>query len=165
MKHRRNRLSGQSGARWVLGAAVAGALFASRPLLAEPVAPPEMAAAAATKAPLTDHQKSVHVLNRLGFGARPGDVERVESMGYERYIQAQLHPETIDDSIADKAVAQFDSLRTSPKHLTVEYWHDVVQFVQDQMKEGNADELKLKYGVDVKKMYGAGAAARRQSPH
>jgi len=39
--------------------------------------------------------KALHVLNRLGFGPRPGDVERVNAMGVENYIHQQLFPETL----------------------------------------------------------------------
>jgi uncharacterized protein (DUF1800 family) len=35
---------------------------------------------------------AVHILNRLGYGARPGDVDRVLSMGLDRYIARQLDP-------------------------------------------------------------------------
>jgi uncharacterized protein (DUF1800 family) len=44
---------------------------------------------------LTSEQQAVHVLNRLGYGPRPGDIERVAQMGVQRYIDSQLHPETI----------------------------------------------------------------------
>ena len=33
---------------------------------------------------------AVHVLNRIGFGPRPGDIERILGMGLDRYIQGQL---------------------------------------------------------------------------
>ncbi|GAB3430570.1 DUF1800 domain-containing protein [Massilia solisilvae] len=46
-------------------------------------------------AALTPDQQALHVLNRLGYGPRPGDVERVTQMGVQRYIDAQLHPESI----------------------------------------------------------------------
>ena len=42
---------------------------------------------------LTEDQKIIHVLNRLGFGPRPGDVARVQSMGIRQYIEQQLRPE------------------------------------------------------------------------
>ena len=38
------------------------------------------------------------MLNRIGFGARPGDVERVQQMGLAAYIEQQLHPERIADA-------------------------------------------------------------------
>ncbi|MFZ0678118.1 DUF1800 family protein, partial [Candidatus Binatus sp.] len=37
----------------------------------------------------------LHVLNRLAFGPRPGDFEHVSATGPERYVQEQLHPESI----------------------------------------------------------------------
>src|SRR5437899_8284805 len=42
-----------------------------------------------------DDRAVSHVLNRIAFGARPGDVERVRTMGIDRYIDLQLHPERI----------------------------------------------------------------------
>jgi uncharacterized protein (DUF1800 family) len=46
-------------------------------------------------APLAPGQQAVHVLNRLAFGPRPGDVERVQRMGVQQYIDEQLHPDSI----------------------------------------------------------------------
>ena len=53
---------------------------------------------------LTEDQKILHVLNRLGFGARPGDLERVKKIGLDKYIDQQLNPSTIDDSVAEAKV-------------------------------------------------------------
>ena len=39
--------------------------------------------------------EAVHVLNRMAFGPRPGDVQLVMNMGVDRYIDEQLHPDTI----------------------------------------------------------------------
>src|ERR1044072_2976405 len=50
---------------------------------------------------LTEEQRIVHVLNRLAFGARPGDIERVRKMGLEKYIEQQLHPSKIDESLLE----------------------------------------------------------------
>ena len=44
---------------------------------------------------LTLQQQASHVLNRLGFGPRPGDLERVLQMGVGRYIDAQLDPASV----------------------------------------------------------------------
>lgn len=40
-------------------------------------------------------QQAAHVLNRLAFGPKPGDIERVTQMGVRRYIDEQLHPEAL----------------------------------------------------------------------
>ncbi len=47
---------------------------------------------------LTEDQAILHALNRLGYGPRPGDVQRVKQMGLGKWIDQQLHPESIDDS-------------------------------------------------------------------
>lgn len=49
----------------------------------------------ARSAPLTQEQQAVHVLNRLAYGPKPGDIERVSQMGVQRYIDSQLNPATI----------------------------------------------------------------------
>ncbi|NDJ52167.1 MAG: DUF1800 domain-containing protein [Chloroflexi bacterium] len=40
-----------------------------------------------------------HLLNRISYGPRPGDVARVAEVGIEATIEQQLNPETIDDSL------------------------------------------------------------------
>ena len=44
-----------------------------------------------------DEKAIVHVLNRIGFGPRPGDVERIQRIGLRQYIDQQLHPERVPD--------------------------------------------------------------------
>jgi uncharacterized protein (DUF1800 family) len=51
--------------------------------------------AAATAAAADDSAAALHVLNRLGFGPAPGDVERVQKLGVDAYIDEQLRPERI----------------------------------------------------------------------
>ncbi len=47
---------------------------------------------------LNKEQQALHVVERLTFGARPGDVERVRRMGVEKWIDEQLHPERIAEN-------------------------------------------------------------------
>src|SRR3954464_2894457 len=42
----------------------------------------------------------VHVLNRLTFGPRPGDVQQVRMIGVDKWIDQQLHPERIAENPA-----------------------------------------------------------------
>jgi uncharacterized protein (DUF1800 family) len=51
--------------------------------------------AADTPAVLTPSQAAAHVLNRIAYGPKPGDIERVTQMGVQRYIDSQLRPEAI----------------------------------------------------------------------
>jgi uncharacterized protein (DUF1800 family) len=70
---------------------------------------------------LSEGQRVLHVLNRLGFGARPGDVERVRAMGIERYVEQQLHPEKIDDAAAEAKVKNLSALQLSTPELFAKY--------------------------------------------
>lgn len=70
---------------------------------------------------LTDEQRIVHVLNRLGFGARPGDVERVKALGLENYINQQLNPEKIADSVAENKVRDLSVLNMTTAELYEKY--------------------------------------------
>src|SRR2546422_11189870 len=47
---------------------------------------------------LTPDEAIAHALNRLGFGPRPGDIERVKQMSLEKYIEQQLNPSAIADT-------------------------------------------------------------------
>src|ERR1051326_3988205 len=66
---------------------------------------------------LTEDQRILHVLNRLGFGARPGDVERVKAMGLDNYINQQLSPEKISDSAAESKLAELTTLNMTTAEL------------------------------------------------
>src|SRR5262245_50517224 len=51
-----------------------------------------------------------HVINRLGFGAAPGEYRRVAALGVDAFLDEQLHPERIDDKRCDRKLAQIESL-------------------------------------------------------
>ena len=65
-----------------------------------------------------DPQKqALHALNRLTFGPRRGDVERVTAMGVDKWIDLQLHPEKIDDGSVEVRLASLRTLRMDTKEL------------------------------------------------
>lgn len=70
---------------------------------------------------LSDEQRILHVLNRLGFGARPGDLERVKTIGIERYIEQQLNPGKISDALAETKVRDLPTLSMSTAQLYEKY--------------------------------------------
>ena len=53
--------------------------------------------AAPPPAAMTEREKALHVLNRLAFGPRPGEVDRVLRTGVRSWIEAQLAPEKLPD--------------------------------------------------------------------
>lgn len=54
--------------------------------------------------PLGPNEMAVHVLNRLAFGPRPGQVAEVAQTGWRKWVEKQLHPESIDDSATEQLV-------------------------------------------------------------
>jgi len=66
---------------------------------------------------LTEDQAVMHALNRLGYGPRPGDVERIRAMGLDKWVEQQLHPESIDDAALDERLGQYSTLKMSSKKL------------------------------------------------
>jgi uncharacterized protein (DUF1800 family) len=66
--------------------------------------------------------KILHAINRLSFGPRPGDVERLQSLGVKQYIQEQLHPELLPlpTSLKNK-LDSLSSLRLNTTQLAAEY--------------------------------------------
>ncbi|HEX8338528.1 MAG TPA: DUF1800 family protein, partial [Pyrinomonadaceae bacterium] len=81
----------------------------------------QTAAAKAGPQRLTEEQRVVHVLNRLAFGARPGEVERVRRLGLEAYIEQQLNPSKLDDSALEARLRDFPTLGMSNGELLAKY--------------------------------------------
>ena len=87
----------------------------------------------------------LHVLNRLGFGPRPGDFERVSAIGPERYVQEQLRPESIaiPGDLSDR-VNEYRTLHMSPIALFVEYQRPIMQARKDAKAESGGDKTAIK---------------------
>ncbi len=69
-----------------------------------------------------DDRTIVHVLNRLGFGAVPGDIERVRQMGLDKYIDKQLRPDDVPDTGMSARLAGLDTLSMSSRELAEEFF-------------------------------------------
>src|SRR6266566_2985904 len=59
---------------------------------------------------LTPHDSALHALNRLAYGPRPGDVDRVAAAGVARWIERQLDPDAIDDPALGQRERRFTIL-------------------------------------------------------
>jgi uncharacterized protein (DUF1800 family) len=69
-----------------------------------------------------DEKTIVHVLNRIAFGAAPGDVEHVRSIGLANYIDQQLNPSRIPDEEVRGRLAAFSTLEMSTAQLARDYY-------------------------------------------
>lgn len=85
----------------------------------------------------SDAQTVRHVLNRITFGPRPGDVERVQQMGIERFIDEQLHPERIPDNGIASRLAGFETLRLSSREIAQGYEIPAIQARRERQTQAD----------------------------
>lgn len=70
---------------------------------------------------LTADEAIQHALNRLAYGPRPGDVERIKQMGLSKWIDQQLNPKSIDDHAVEARLNAYPTLKMSTAQLLAEY--------------------------------------------
>ncbi len=63
----------------------------------------------------------LHALNRLTYGPRPGDVERIRAMGLQKWIDQQLTPSGIDNSAMERRLASLETLTLDAKTIQRDY--------------------------------------------
>ncbi len=85
-----------------------------------------------------DETAIVHVLNRVAFGPRPDDVERVRRIGLQRYIDEQLHPDRVDDRGAAGRLASLPTLRLSSRQIARQFEQPLLD-ARRQKKADNAN--------------------------
>jgi len=82
--------------------------------------------------PLDSDTQILQLLNRITFGPRPGDVERVRQMGIGAFLEQQLRSESLNDAAAEAKVASLPTLSMSSKVLA--------QNIQEMMAERRAKQ-------------------------
>jgi uncharacterized protein (DUF1800 family) len=70
---------------------------------------------------LSADQAILHALNRLAYGPRPGDVERVRQIGLAKWIDQQLNPSSIDDKAVEARLEAYPTLRMASANLIAQY--------------------------------------------
>ena len=70
---------------------------------------------------LSPDEAILHALNRLAYGPRPGDVERVRQVGLAKWIDQQLNPNSIDDKALEARLENYPTLKMSSAKLIEEY--------------------------------------------
>ncbi len=112
---------------------------------------------------LSKDQQAIHVLNRLTFGPRPGDVDEIKKLGVEKWIDLQLHPEKIaENPVLETKLAPLETLRMQPGEVMAQYKPPQVfrrsplteLLSPDQMRRiniGGTDTLSVLNGLDAEK--------------
>ncbi|MEO8370226.1 MAG: DUF1800 domain-containing protein [Candidatus Solibacter sp.] len=123
---------------------------------------------------LAADQKILQALNRLTFGPRPGDAQAVKALGLKKWIDRQLHPESIPENpILEEKLKTLETLRMSGPELVSNYptpqmvrqmVNGQLPFPTDPDRKRMLTKLMEKYEERQKAGAGAGADAAKPSP-
>ncbi len=94
----------------------------------------------AASAKLTEQQKVIHLLDRITFGSRPGDIEAVQKVGWERYLEQQMQPANIADDALAQRLQPLATLTMSSEEIAKVYDPppQVLQQLRDKFEKENA---------------------------
>ena len=91
----------------------------------------------AQSADLLPDEQIQQVLNRLTFGARAGDADKVRATGIDKWIDAQLHPERIPDPRVDSVMSNYRVYALGTSEIIHDY--GLAQQLQRQIKKSTSD--------------------------
>ena len=90
-----------------------------------------------------EHKRALHALERLTFGPRPGDAERVTAMGVDKWIDLQLHPDKISDGALDARLAPFRTLKMDTREIVENFPNEqMIKAVMDGKRPMPSDPVK-----------------------
>jgi uncharacterized protein (DUF1800 family) len=101
----------------VLAGCLILSLVQQPPLLLAEASPTGHSKHAPAVPPLTEEERATHALNRLTFGPRPGDLDRVQAIGVKKWIEMQLNPEQMDDSLLEARLQSFPAMHLGQPDL------------------------------------------------
>ena len=107
---------------------------------------------------LSPRDSALHALNRVAYGPRPGDVERVAAMGALRWIDQQLDPDRLDDRALAAREATFPLLAMSRQDLARTYL-DAQRARRERQRAAGADSMRQ--GADAADQTPEALRARR----
>ncbi|MBI1967519.1 MAG: DUF1800 domain-containing protein [Gemmatimonadetes bacterium] len=95
---------------------------------------------------LAARDSALHVLNRLAYGPRPGEVERIARMGVLRWIEQQLAPERIPNPVLARREREFKLLDYDAPDLARRYAAAVAERVRRQQASTADDTMPPRRG-------------------
>jgi uncharacterized protein (DUF1800 family) len=92
-------------------------------------------------------QQIIQALNRLTFGARPGDAAKVRAIGLDKWIDQQLDPEKINDDAMNAFISRYSALNADQNDLLKQYAEQ--QRERREIKRDRADTSKTMTADDI----------------
>jgi len=80
----------------------------------------------------------LHLLNRVTFGARTADLDRVRSIGVAAFLDEQLHPERITDAAVEARLAAVSTATIVPRTFALDYYKPMVTARQELAAQARA---------------------------
>ena len=111
-----------------------------------------------------DDKSILHVLNRTGFGPRPGDLERVRQEGLASYIDRQLRPEKIEDGDVERRLAPLETLRLTPRELADDYFEPAIRARREKAASAAAPERMMEDSAPARTPMQTEAARKAREP-
>jgi uncharacterized protein (DUF1800 family) len=91
-------------------------------------------------------QQIIQALNRLTFGAKPGDILKVRAIGLDKWIDQQLEPEKINDDAMNVFVANYSAINQNQNDLLGQYADQ--QRARQQVRRERADTTRAMSAAD-----------------
>ena len=103
---------------------------------------------------MAESKRALHALQRLTFGPRPGEAERVAAMGVEQWMDQQLHPDRIDDGNLEARLAPLRTLRMDTKEIVETFPpQPVIKAVMEGKRPMPSDPAKrVVYEAQIEKL-------------
>src|SRR6516165_6340013 len=112
-------------------------------LLTGPLGPGQVSASGPGSRLPTDELTITHVLSRMAFGPRAGDVDRVKGIGLERYIDQQLHPERIQDTAVAERLTRLSTISMSRRELSEKFEQPLMDARREQKQQADGEAPKV----------------------
>jgi uncharacterized protein (DUF1800 family) len=105
---------------------------------------------------LSEREAAEHLLSRLGFGGRPGDIEKLLAMGLDKWVLQQLD-QSLPDTELEKRLSGYDALALDNETIVNTYLNagQVLRMMQKKgtlSRDSMAKLEKADYRKDVLKL-------------
>ncbi len=98
---------------------------------------------------LSKDDQILHALDRLTFGPRPGDVERVKRIGLKKWLDQQLHPERLaENPVLEAQLQVLESLHMTPLETLQHYPTQQMIRAIANGKQPMPDDLLLRASIE-----------------
>ncbi|HEV8447010.1 MAG TPA: DUF1800 domain-containing protein [Gemmatimonadaceae bacterium] len=122
-------------------ALIASVAAAQAPRSQSPAAPGSPNSISAPQGELLPDEQIQQVLNRLTFGPRPGDAERVRAIGIDKWIDLQLNPDRIPDPSGDDVLKSYSVFSTPTGDMVRQF--EELQRLQRQAKRDAGNDTTM----------------------